>query len=697
MAKLLTLLLLAAFTLLPAFTAAQPVIYKDAQTLITGTWANAGSGGTYTFAEVTGETPHEGTKHYKFTYTFTAWWAGLGLNMDNWGNNPARDFSGYSHLRIAYRGLAGSQTFRIQLRNGNTYGNLVEIGPTASSYTVVDIPMIALTAGTNLQADAVREIDLSVGSVQAGSGTVYFDALELVNSSGGSSASPETWARANSLTIGVNTSNWLEAYWLIPFGTYPEVNKYTRTKIRDLHTAGFQVFRLPITVERITPTTPPYTIDFGHTAFRLVDSMILWTNLYNLKLIIDNHHGYNLTNANFAAELPRLKAIWGQLADHYDYLDPDKFFFEIYNEPTPDISNANWRTVANELVDEIRLHETQTHSVFVGANSWNSGTALVSFTPLDDEDIIYTFHCYDPYLFTHQGMSWTSPPNLPARTFPQAGEVAALNTLMQSVDDWSATYDVPASLGEYGCSTAADAASRCNWIEAITDAMDAHGFSNLYWDAITPSDAFGFFNGGIIDEAHVITCFADAIGLYSAPAPIALERFEAGCGGGQPQLAWSAYTVGAGYLFDIERSVDGRQWERAATVAASEGQRDYQFEDKKQGGFYRLNVIAPDGSSEYSPIRQSACAEAGAVVQVFPNPAVGQAQARLLQSDAAPFASATLFDWAGRALRKFNYSETEEEKTIDLPLHGLPAGTYLLRGRLADGSAWQAQVLVATR
>lgn len=688
-------LLLLCFTLLASFAAAQPVIYKDAQTLITGTWAGAGSGGTYTFAEVTGETPHEGTNHYKFTYSYTAWWAGVGLNMDNWGNNPARDFSGYSHLRIAYRGLAGSQTFSIQLRNGSTYGNLVEIGPTVSGYTVVDIPMIALTTGTSLSADAVREIDLSVGGVQTGSGTVYFDALELVNSGSGSSASPQTWARANSLTIGVNTSNWLEAYWLIPFGTYPEASKYTRTKIRDLHTAGFQVFRLPITVERITPTTPPYTVDFGHTAFRLVDSMILWTNIYNLKLIIDNHHGYNLTNANFAAETPRLKAIWGQLTDHYDYLDPDKFFFEIYNEPTTDISNANWRTVANELVDEIRLHETQTHSVFVGANSWNGGTALVNFTPLDDADIIYTFHNYDPYLFTHQGMSWTSPPNLPARTFPQAGEVAAINALMQSVDGWSANYDVPASLGEFGCSTAADAASRCNWIETMTEAIAPYGFSNFYWDAITPSDAFGFFNGGIIDQAHVITCFADALGLYSVPAPIALEHFEVNCTDGRPQLEWSAHTVGTGYVFDIERSTNGRQWERVATQLAAEMQHDFQFTDVQQGKFYRLGMVAPNGTVRYSPIRQSGCAAPGAVVQVFPNPVVDQAQVRLLQPDASPFTNATLFDWTGRVVRQFNYSAETQEKTIDLPVRGLPAGIYLLTGHLADGSAWQTQVLVA--
>jgi len=678
----------------PTFISAQPVIYKDAQTLITGTWSGAGSGGSATFSEVTGETPYEGVKHYKFVYSYNAWWAGIGLNMDNWGNNPARDFSGFTHLRIAYRGLSGSQTFSIQLRNGTEYGNLVEIGPAAGTYGEVDIPMIALTAGTNLNADAVREIDLSVGGVQTGSGTVYFDAIELVNSSsGGSSASEQTWARANALTLGVNTSNWLEAYWLVPFGTYPDATRYTRTKVRDLHLAGFEAFRLPVIFERLASTSPPYTLDFNQTALHLVDSMILWANIYNLKLIIDNHHGYNLTNANFSAEIPRLRAIWGQLTDHYNYLNPDQFFFEIYNEPTPDISNANWRTVANEVVDEIRLHETQTHSVFVGANSWNAGDALVSFTPLDDADIIYTFHTYDPYLFTHQGMSWTSPPFLPARPFPEAGEVDAINDLMSSVDDWSSNYDVPVSLGEFGCSTAADATSRCNWIDAMTTAIEAHGFSNFYWDAISPSDAFGFFTNGIINQANVIPCFATAMGLYNAPAPIALVRFGVECSNNTPQLNWAANTVGQGYLFEVESSMNGLEWEHVTSIAAIEGSKTYRFNDLGRSPFYRLNMLSPDGSVHYSPIQTAHCTVQHTEVQVTPNPAIDQIEVRLLHSDAS-FLDITMHDPTGRLIVKSEYSTQTQTSMFSLPVSDLPAGVYFLSGHLTDGSVWRAQVAV---
>lgn len=92
--------------------AAQPVIYKDAATLITGTWNVNG-----TLAEVTGNSPFEGLRHYQFAYSYTEYWAGFGLNMDNWGNGPTYDFSGYTHLRIAYRSLSGSERLRLTLRS----------------------------------------------------------------------------------------------------------------------------------------------------------------------------------------------------------------------------------------------------------------------------------------------------------------------------------------------------------------------------------------------------------------------------------------------------------------------------------------------------------------------------------------------------------------------------------------------------
>jgi endoglucanase len=676
---------------------AQPVIYNDAATLITGTWSAAGTGGTATLSEVTGETPYEGTKHYKFVYNFQNWWAGVGLNLDNWGNNPARNFSGYSHLRIAYRGMSSGQTLRIVLRNGNEFGNTIDIGPNVATYGVVDMSMLALTAGTNVSPSAVREVDVSVSStVQTGSGTVYFDAISLVNTTNTPApASAATNARAASLGLGVNTSNWLEAFWLLPFGTYPEVNKYTRTKVRDLHDAGFATFRMPVIFERLGSTSPPYALDFGHTAFALVDSMILWADLYDFKLVIDNHHGYELTDANYATELPRLMAVWTQLADEYGDLDPERYFFEVYNEPTNTISNGNFRIVADSLLGRIRASEAanghSTHSVFVGANQWNGGNALLGFTPTNDEDVIYTFHNYDPYFFTHQGMSWTNPPYFPPRTFPQAGEVAAINSLFAAVEDWGASYSVPVSLGEFGCSTAADATSRCNWVQTLATAANTNQFSHFYWDAISPTDAFGFYTGGVISQATCIPCFRTALGLYLA-LPLELEEFGLACHDNQTYVNWVANAEGDAQTIEIERSSDGTTWKTIATQATQPGRAAYRHIDAASSGYYRLRMVAQDGQVGYSPVRRATCADRSGI-RVYPNPMANFGRVEVAPQQAS-LTEVALLDLTGRVVWRQVVLPTDEVRTFSVPAYQLPAGSYVLAALCADGSRWHEPVVI---
>jgi endoglucanase len=674
--------------------AAQPVIYKDISTLITGTWAAAGTGGTATLAEVTTNSPYEGTKHYQFGYSFTDWWAGIGLNMDNWGSSPARNLSGYSHLRLAYRGLSAGQSLVIRLRNGSNYGNEIQIGGSTSAYTVVDLSMLSLTVGTSVSASAVREINISVSSnTQTGNGTFYLDAIELINTNSGAvAASPATQARAAALGNGVNTSNWLEAFWLLPFGTYPEVNRYNRTKVRDLTLAGFSTFRMPVIFERLGATSPPYALDVNHTAFRLVDSMILWSDIYGFKLIIDNHHGYDLTDANYVSQMPRLKAVWTQLADRYGHLDPEQYFFELYNEPNA-ISNANFRKVADTLTQIVRAREVanghQTHSIFVGGDGWNSGNGLIGFTPLSDPDIIYTFHNYDPYFFTHQGMSWTSPPNFPPRTFPQAGEVAAINTLFANVKAWSTNYSVPVSLGEYGCSTSADATSRCNWIQTLASAYNAQNFSHFYWDAISPTDAFGFYSGGVISQPTVIPCFSTALGLYTSLS-VELEVLTLKCDDLAPLLHWEANVLTEGTYFDIQRSNDGIQWKTIHSTNAQTGLAAYSHQDPAGGRYYRIVTTSSDGEVAYSAVLTAQC-EAENPVLLYPNP--GRTFSTIQTApDAAPLAEVQLLDAAGRVIWQQNFDDPQT--IVSIPAYQFPQGTYIVSVMQTDGHRWHRPYVI---
>jgi endoglucanase len=519
-----------------ATSISQPLVYTDPTTLVTGTWAGSGSN----IAEISTDNPFEGTKHYKFTYNFNAWWAGCGLNLNNWSNIGGRNFSGYQFIKVAYRGLNGGE-LRVSLKSGTVESSTVLVGYSTTNYTNVYLPLANFN---NVNLSAITEIVFSVGGIQSSNSSFFLDDIKLSNSAGPAYAgqnanhtSTATWARHAKMTKGVNFANWLEAYWLMPSNNYPEINKYTRTIVKNLVNAGMKNVRLPVTFERVASQTAPYTISPTHTMWRLIDSTILWAQQMDFTLIICNHHGIDITDGNFNSEIARKTSIWQQVLARYGSLNPERYFFEIYNEPTNAISNTNLRTFFNALIPAIRNTGSQ-HSLILGGNNWNSSAGLVSSQKYTDPNLIYTIHDYDPYEFTHQGMSWTTPPYLAPRVFPLPGSGDSLNLVnnIHLAKIWADTSGVPVMVGELGCSTAAVATSRCNWINTISNAMKVNGLGWYYWDAISLSDAFGFFN---TSNNTMTTCFASSLklGSFNTCTKLVTNDLDKGIGSLRDQLS----------------------------------------------------------------------------------------------------------------------------------------------------------------
>ncbi len=661
------------FYLLTSFQAsAALIIYKGTQKIVTGTW-----GGSGTLAEVSTNSPYEGTQHYQFDYNFTSWWAGYGLNFDNWGTGPAINFSTSTHLRLAYRGANGSQVFRVKLKDGTNFSSIVDIGTPNTSYQVVTIP---LNSFTGLSLSSIREIDFEIGNVQTGSGTVFIDAVELINIAvtPPPPSSAVTWSRLNAMGKGFNTANWLEAYWLIPFNTYPVVNDYKRSTFQSLKNAGFNNVRLPVTFERMGSQTAPYTLNTNQTAFYLVDSVILWANTFNMKLIIVNHHGYDMNDGNFSTQTPRICKVWKQLIQKYSYLDPNRFMFEIYNEPN-NITNSNWRTVAQSIVDTIRTYNT-THTLVVGGNGWNSMSGLTSFQPLNDNNIIYTFHCYEPYYFTHQGMSWTSPSYFPSKTFPVGSDVSDLRTAFTSIKQWSTTNSVAVFMGEFGVGTPADATSRCNYVDKITHFADSLSMPWTYWDVKNYADAFGIFPSGVMSSSSVIPCIKTAMGLYASPLSLSeLSSLKANCDGTTVHLDWRAALYDKAGIFVVEKSSDGVHWDAAKSISGTLQKHDYQADIQKlfSDKFFRLAYIGTDGKVDYSEIITTAC-QNGASLSVYPNPISGNDLTVDFTSSAAQDLKITLFSMSGQVVQKYEFSAQHGQNTLPIPVDNLSKGVYQL-------------------
>lgn len=321
--------------------------------------------------------------------------------------------------------------------------------------------------------------------------------------------------RCNDLGKGVNLSSWLEAHWL--GNNFPNEDYFTKKDFESIAKLGFNSVRLPVSFERVFNTNPPYLIeDENHPIFHMIDSVIAWTEIYDLKVIIDNQHGWPLNDSNYLEEIPRLTAVWTYIAKKYIELDKDRIFFELRNEPF-DISNDNLHVVFDHLIHTLRSISFD-FTLIVGANEYNSLRSLINSQPYTDNNIIYSFHFYDPYTFTHQGLSWTGLDT--GIKFHRIDEYKLqYEQAFKEAVDWSYENGVPIMIGEMGVGSNADLNSRCNWIATIMESLEAYKIPWFYWDIKQTRNSFGFFEGDIMSSEHIIPCFAEAMHLETPYEP----------------------------------------------------------------------------------------------------------------------------------------------------------------------------------
>ena len=64
-----------------------------------------------------------------------------------------------------------------------------------------------------------------------------------------------------------------------------------------------------------------------------------------------------------------------------------------------------WNGIALKAIDVIRKYAPQTWIIFGGV-LYNAVTAVPWLADTPDRRVAYTFHCYEPLIFTHQGAYW---------------------------------------------------------------------------------------------------------------------------------------------------------------------------------------------------------------------------------------------------------------------------------------------------
>ncbi len=311
---------------------------------------------------------------------------------------------------------------------------------------------------------------------------------------------------------GVNLTGWFQ-------GNSPgqiQFTKFTRQDIANIKSLGCDVIRLPINLHSMTSGSPSYILDPLYVSF--LDSVINWCEDLHIYLIIDNHtFDPNIDTSPDIENI--LTKVWSQTAAHLKDRS-DYILYEILNEPHG-ISTSAWGTIQQQVINSIREKDSR-HTIVVGGSGYNSYNELASLPSYSDNNLLYTFHFYDPFMFTHQGASWTGPSmealsGVPfpydAATMPVCppslkgtwiesslsnyryeGTVSYIKQLIDIAVNFRTSRNVKIFCGEFGVYIPnSDATDRSYWYGEVRQYFEEKDIPWTTWDY---KGTFGLFNKG---------------------------------------------------------------------------------------------------------------------------------------------------------------------------------------------------------
>ncbi|WP_036608517.1 glycoside hydrolase family 5 protein [Oribacterium sp. P6A1] len=178
-------------------------------------------------------------------------------------------------------------------------------------------------------------------------------------------------------------------------------------KIREM---GFDHIRLPIDYE-VFETEEGVRREDG---YRRVHQVIEWCEAQGLPVVLDLHkaYGYDFNDAGDSGKnrlftdekvQGRFLGLWESLAKEYSV--HKDLCFELLNEVVEDENAEAWNILIKKAVSVIRRFSKDAWIIY-GGIQWNSaGTIKYLEKPADDR-ILFTFHFYEPLVFTHQWAHW---------------------------------------------------------------------------------------------------------------------------------------------------------------------------------------------------------------------------------------------------------------------------------------------------
>lgn len=175
-------------------------------------------------------------------------------------------------------------------------------------------------------------------------------------------------------------------------------------------------------------------------------------------------------------------------------------------------------------------------------------------------------------------------------------------------------------------------------------------------------------------------------GCNNAILPVELVNFRGTATESGNLLQWETASERNNDHFQVQRSLDGMNWEEIGRVQGGGDSNQflsYDFLDANPipgRNFYRLKQVDYDGAFEFSYIISVVTGQIPQlqVQSVFPNPSKGLFTISYLTNNQYPL-NYSVYDGSGRVISSGSFSNSFGSNQVELDLSGIPQGMYILR------------------
>jgi len=294
----------------------------------------------------------------------------------------------------------------------------------------------------------------------------------------------------------------------------------TDAAIAELRDGGFRHLRLQVSVPMIAPTGQVSTAALAEV--RVVVNRI---TAAGLGVVLSPHE----LPSSLWSDPAALAELDSRLAAAMSSTDPELVFLEVANEPSYTTAQA-WNPIQRQVLAAMRAAAPD-HTLIAAANlritqyEWDAVAAATAMDVIPDGNVVYSYHFYEPFPFTHQGTAWAWPPlqhlrDLPYPSAPsnvaqalvvdptpgsttsqeeanvataravladygeQRWDAARVAARMAVVSEWAQGVGVPLYVGELGAYPyeTSDHASRHRWLADVRRTAEAAGSGWAVWD-----------------------------------------------------------------------------------------------------------------------------------------------------------------------------------------------------------------------